>query len=136
MWMSVDLQALGRTTSTVKPVGRIGGGAMAVPVDGGGAGPGRERSVACSKAAMSSSQLVMLSSGFHVLPAASRPVQSIRTYAARLAVAHLKLEQLLHLVLGHARPRRPGSPLAVMGRHPSCIRGSQVVGGKGASVRR
>ena len=86
----------------MKPVGGIGSGAMAVPIGGGGAGQGRERSIACSKAAMASSQLVMLSSGFHVLPAASRPVQSTRTYAALPAVAHLKLEQLLHFLLGHA----------------------------------
>ena len=68
--------------STLKPirVGGIGGGATAVPVGRGGAGRGRERLVACSKAAMASSQLVRLSSGSHVSPAASRPVQRTSTY--------------------------------------------------------
>ena len=51
------------------------GGAGPPAVSGGGAGRGRERPVACSKAAMAPSRLVRLSSGSRVLPAASRPVQ-------------------------------------------------------------
>ena len=65
----LDLEACRRDP----PPGRVGGGASV----GGGApgGGGSDR-----KAAMVSSQLVRLSSGSHVLPAASKPVQRTSTY--------------------------------------------------------
>ena len=46
---------------------------------GGGARRGSGRPVACSKAAIAASQLVRLSSGSHVSPAVSRPVQRTST---------------------------------------------------------
>ena len=88
----------GGAASTVKPAGGIGEGGPAAPASGGGGlGGAGERAACCSKAVMQSARL---SSGSRVSPAASRPVQRTSMYGGPLRIK--KLEQLLHLVLGHA----------------------------------
>ena len=70
----------------LKPVGGIGSGVTAVLVRVGGCGAGQGtgtgngRPVTGSKAAMASSQLLRLSSGSQMSPAASKPVQRTSMY--------------------------------------------------------
>ena len=76
----------------------------------------------CSKAEMTTSQFVSLSSGFHVSPDASRSTQDVGP-----AEAHLELEQSLHLVLQPAPPPVNGTGC----RH----QGGQGGRGRGGGVR-
>ena len=67
---------------------------------------------------MASSQLVRLSNGSRG-PRVARGVQACPAHKyVRPAIEHFKLEQLLHLVFGHAI-QLEGRPLAVVVRLPS-----------------